>query len=669
MFDFCVITDPTFKMGHGVRGAFFTNKDPWFTTLRIKYMFLVASFCSTSFFLILISRANYIMFYHSIYGMDNVQSKKWSPKIEGCIIPSLDPLDESIKKFVKKPVVPLCLEPEMLPLDHNQTHIWVKNQFREQNKTLDNETLSCCYRAFFRPAAIDDIDKNVDNRVSFEKCKNFTDIIDVRHEFVKVTCNLFNSSIQQYFLFAKKKKFMSHDNGREILKNVSAYNVLVLGIDAVSRLNFYRTMPKTIQYLKDKGAVDLSSYNKVGDNTFPNLIPMLMGISVEELSTTCLPNKKAKFDNCPFLWEWFKQAGYYTALGEDSSWLGTFNYLRAGFSATPTDYYLHTFVNEAEHYTRKVPHFDFNSTSFCVNDKYFYKILLDYIENLTVTLATTKLFGFFWEITMSHDKLNYPMVMDDDYVNFFEKLEKSNYLNDTIIFLVSDHGIRWGGIRYTKQGRLEERLPFVFILTPQSFRINYSQAFKNLQLNSNRLATPYDLHATLFDLTNLQNVKNDNILSRSKESYGSKRSISLFLPIPSNRTCEMAGITDHWCTCHKGFSIAKNSEEASKAAGYLVKYLNDLLKDYRKCATLKVVEVMEATEMVVGTPNKGESGIWREFLVTVKTAPGGGVFEATLRNSTSSRWSVSGTVSRLNLYGQQSACVEDNLLKLYCYCI
>lgn len=640
----------------------------WITANRFKYMFLFASLFSTSFFLILVSRTNNISNYHTSYNQDDVKSEKFTMKLEGCNIPNLHAMDESIKNFVNYPTnMDSCLNPERLPVDHNQTHIWIKGKVREQKESLNNGSFVCCYKGFSRPATIKNINENVDNRVSYENCRDFTDTIDVRHEFVRVNCSMVNSTIQQFFIFTPKKEFMSHGDFKEMNPNVSAYNVLVLGIDAVSRLNLYRTMPKTVRYLKSMGAVDLSGYNKVADNTFPNLIPMLMGISEEELNTTCLPYKGAKFDNCPFLWEWYKQAGYYTALGEDSSWLGTFNYCRAGFTSTPTDYYIHTFIHEIETYRDK-KHFDFKPTSLCLNEKYLYKFLLDYVENLSCTLNSSKLFGFFWEITMSHDNLNYPMVMDDDYVNFFKKLENSFYLNSSIIFLVSDHGIRWGDIRSTKQGRIEERLPFVFVLTPSSFRSNYSEAFKNLQFNSNSLATPYDMHETLSDLINLKSITNERILSRSEESYHNKRGISLFLPIPTNRTCAIAGISDHWCTCHKSTPISKNSLEAIEAASFLVNHLNTLLEKYPKCATLKLAEIKEATEMIVGKPDNKESGSWREFLMTMKTSPGDGVFEATLRNSSNFYWSVSGTVSRLNRYDSQSACIEDNQLKLYCYC-
>ncbi|KAJ2950131.1 hypothetical protein O0L34_g11479 [Tuta absoluta] len=107
-------------------------------------------------------------------------------------------------------------------------------------------------------------------------------------------------------------------------------------------------MPKTDEFMKNQGAVEMMGYNKVGDNSLPNLLPLLMGYSINEINHICHPVPMTTFDDCPFLWHRYKDAGYYTAFGEDSGYLGTFNYHLKGFRKTPTDYYMHPFISEAE---------------------------------------------------------------------------------------------------------------------------------------------------------------------------------------------------------------------------------------------------------------------------------------------------------------------------------
>lgn len=643
---------------------------------RFRYLFLLAVVCGGSFVIFTISNTNSTNFLKD-------ESPTWTPKprdrstlpedeetytikTPGCTIPCLKPFDKSIKKFIKRPEIAPCRNSNTSLLDSNDTHIWIKMESVQYYSIPKDVNLTCCYKAFYRPSVISDITSlNVDDRAQYETCIEFTSDIEVVNEFVKVSCGFDHKTIyDQFFLFAPKKIMMNFPaESTEARLNQTSYNVIVMGIDAISRLNFYRTMPKTLTFLKTKGAIELLGYNKVGDNTFPNLTPMLMGVKDTELKKVCWPHIHSSFDNCPFVWEWFKDAGYYTALGEDSAKLGTFNFGKTGFIGNPTDYYIHTFMHEAE--THVGNNRDYN-TFICMGNKYFYQVLLDYAEALTRTLKGSKLFGFFWEVTLSHDYLNYPMVMDDSYEKFFKALDESKYLDETIFILLSDHGIRWGDIRYTKQGRLEERLPFVHILLPPSFRQNYKLAYKNIMHNNRRLTTPYDMHATLLDLIDLNEVKDERIESRSKENYASRRSISLFLPIPNNRTCKIADIDDHWCTCHKSSKVPVDSRYAQEAAHHLVKHLNILVRDQPQCAHLMLVEVLDANELMVGTPRKNEQG-WRELMVVVRTLPGAGVFEATLRLD-GARWALAGTVSRLNVYGDQSRCVEHYQLKLYCYC-
>ncbi|XP_063529368.1 uncharacterized protein LOC134740717 [Cydia strobilella] len=617
------------------------------------------------------------------YQLDS--DSRFTINTNGCTIPALRPFDDNIKKFIEPPRrLKKCQHMHTSLLANNATHIWINNNNLHHYNLSNDFNISCCYKAFYRPNAIADITSyHVDDRVKYHECIEFFDVIEALDEFVRVSCydNMGEKDsliFEDFFIYAPKKVLISDNvNNVQFTQNQSAYNVIVLGIDSVSRLNFYRTMPRTLEFLRNKGAIELFGYNKIGDNTFPNLAAMLLGVKDTELKRMCWPSPRHTFDNCPFVWDWYKENGFYTAFGEDSAYLGTFNFVRHGFAATPTDYYLHTFIREAEMHVGNIK--DFNSY-ICMGNKYAYKVLLDYVESLTRTLRSSKLFGFFWEVTMSHDFLNNPKSMDINYENFLKKLEKSKYLDDTVIIMLSDHGIRWGNFRLTKQGRLEERLPFVHILLPPSFQTNYSLAYHNIKLNSKHLTTPFDMFATISDLANLESIRNEKISARNKQNYADNRSISLFLPIPKNRTCKTAGIDDHWCTCHKDRSLSVESDEAKDAAQFVVTHMNELLIGHLECARLSLANIVDVREMEAGTPAMDEEG-WRELLVLVRTAPGGGVFEATLRRSVrgagadtttedaAADWALAGSVSRLNLYGDQSRCVNSYILKLYCVCL
>ena len=93
-------------------------------------------------------------------------------------------------------------------------------------------------------------------------------------------------------------------------------------------------------------------------------------------------------------------------------------------------------------------------------------------------------------------------------------------------------------LRATEQGKFEERLPFVAVRVPDSFKERYPHAAANLRLNADRLTTPFDLHETLLDVLDMERPRN--------VTAGRPRGYSLFQDIPDNRTCADAAIEPHW---------------------------------------------------------------------------------------------------------------------------
>ncbi|KAJ6216732.1 hypothetical protein RDWZM_007889 [Blomia tropicalis] len=116
-------------------------------------------------------------------------------------------------------------------------------------------------------------------------------------------------------------------------------NVIMIGIDAVSRLNFLRHFPQSSTFMDSKRFQSMLGHHKVGDNTLPNLFAMFLG---EQQSTWWkqLPHSK-KLDSLPFIFKYFSNANYLTTYIEDYPYCGLFNFHGIkGFVRQPTDYYL-----------------------------------------------------------------------------------------------------------------------------------------------------------------------------------------------------------------------------------------------------------------------------------------------------------------------------------------
>ena len=77
-------------------------------------------------------------------------------------------------------------------------------------------------------------------------------------------------------------------------------NILLLGFDSVSRLNFERHFSLTKEFIKRKGFYTMYGCNKVGDNMYPNLVPLLTGHYVEDIWSNTV---KQKLDYFPLIWK------------------------------------------------------------------------------------------------------------------------------------------------------------------------------------------------------------------------------------------------------------------------------------------------------------------------------------------------------------------------------
>lgn len=366
-------------------------------------------------------------------------------------------------------------------------------------------------------------------------------------------------------------------------------SVLIVGVDTVSRLNLYRQMPRTQEFLQFLDSIEFLGYNKVHDNTFSNLVPLFTGYSVQELRELCWANDSVYFDDCPWIWKRFSSKGYFTALAEDLSFYGTFNSFKSGFLQPPSDYYLRPFISANEVH---LGHHKLLNMKYCIGARFTSEVLMDYALKFTanMTLQKKKFWSVFWESSVTHDFLNVPVNNDLIFLMFLKSIQEYNVLNSTVLIFMSDHGMRWGAFRETYQGRLEESLPFLYLVFPDWFKKKYSLATKNINQNKHRLTTHFDVHETMKDLLNLDSLE-DKVLKWRISTMRHTRGISLFLPIPENRTCESAGIQPIWCSCQKNQKVSTTDKTVVKAANLSLKYLNSMMKNYKECAQLKLNKV------------------------------------------------------------------------------
>jgi hypothetical protein len=279
-----------------------------------------------------------------------------------------------------------------------------------------------------------------------------------------------------------------------------------------------------------------------------------------------------------------------------------------------------------------------------------------------------KFFGFFWSTSYTHDDFELNSEGDAAVLEFLKSYQQSGASNNTVLMVISDHGLRWGAFRETYQGRLEEHLPLLMFVLPDWFKRRYRRAVSNLRCNRGALTTHFDLHYTLLDLVHLEHIEDDVIATRQQEENRT-RGRSLFLQMQVNRTCRDAGIPISYCTCSDQVEhLDKNDTRSWTAATSLLDFINGLLKDTPKCAQLAIENVKQSFIEMGGSLAEINNSTSR-LVVTVELKPGGGLFEGALQyHDDADAYNEVETVSRINEYGSQSHCVEDAKLKLYCYC-
>lgn len=104
-----------------------------------------------------------------------------------------------------------------------------------------------------------------------KKSKTFTS--PPKWDSVRVDCKLSSDSLNETLEEYSRVVPLIQHYQQKSSKNKPKFNIILLGIDSISRLNFLRQMKHTKAFLDAKGFIPLYGYHKVGENSFPNIFP------------------------------------------------------------------------------------------------------------------------------------------------------------------------------------------------------------------------------------------------------------------------------------------------------------------------------------------------------------------------------------------------------------
>ena len=292
-------------------------------------------------------------------------------------------------------------------------------------------------------------------------------------------------------------------------------NILFLYIDAISRPEFIRAMKNTEKYLSkyfnssEKSFYQMMKYHNFIFFTQQNVNPMFFGESMfNSNGTSILKHIKKKgfitgHSNNICTRQLYDIEDNYTENIEYDN----FDHENIAMMCDPN------FYNPENRFTPYMGPYSIRRR--CLYGRDTFEYILEYGEKFWKTYSKEHKFLRLSFQDAHEGTLEVVKYLDVKLAEFLEKFDKKGYLKDTAVFLVSDHGNNMVGIYNIFQFEdyvLEKALGTWFMLLPKKKEIDE----KFLEINQQRLASPYDIPDTLLDMFGYH--QNNTIFSRKGQS-------------------------------------------------------------------------------------------------------------------------------------------------------
>ncbi|XP_045491833.1 uncharacterized protein LOC123691468 isoform X2 [Colias croceus] len=569
----------------------------------------------------------------------------------GCKIPlTMVPYE----KRDRKPKVDVCGQRAVFlnRIDLDRVRVTVNDHILKKNMSYSN--YRCCLRFYIKTEGENE---NIKRKFSScYKCEN-GDTFALESDFINVQCFGYDDQNESHMIYEDMYAFTKQKIPPKVEKECDEkYNILMLGMDSMSLPRFVQTMTDTVLFMKNNFWLSYRGYHKVGDNTFPNLMAALTGLNMTLVSDKCY----GKMDGCNdlMIWNTFKESGYMTAYGEDHLTLPDTFSKNYTFKLPPTDHYLRPFFQLAEK-TKNVDGIPYMCSGKATSGQQ----LLDYAYDFVSTYKNESFFGLFWMNSFSHNPMNRPEDADKMFENFFNRLFYTGALSNTFIIFFSDHGLRFGPNRYKVEGYYDDRMPFLFILPPTTFKSKYPEKYKAMAINQFRLMTPYDLYHTMMEVFDLGLCKTKPTVTVPKAFHKYQ---SIFSVISGNRTCQDARIHDKWCSCHKLYPLEEHDTEGAKAIQFVFasiqnKSLSVVTKPCTTCLSIKLDKVVRIHFYY----DNDKVNLY--YVVAIKIAPGDVIYEATVKRQ-ESNMEIVGPINIITVYKGLGSCSLRHKDRIFCMC-
>ena len=314
-----------------------------------------------------------------------------------------------------------------------------------------------------------------------------------------------------HFNLTKNETLVEERNKKSQNNEVIFNNIIILFIDTVSRAHVNRKLPKFKEWLEkfmkyeseDFINYQFLKFHSLGVHTLLNLKPMIYGESV--LSP-----------NGVNMLKYIKEKGYITAQVNNYCMPEPYQ-LRPSFDSLniTNEYFDHELISlfcEPNYFRPENP-FPLNRGNCAILRRCLYghdtfDYLFEYSKLFWRTYEGSRRFLRFSSMDSHEATGELVNLIDEPLTNFLDDLYKSGDLNDTILFLFSDHGNHMAihlTLLPTDDLEIEKIMPFFFILIPKKSndydnKYFLDEFYDTLYKNQQSFTNCYDIHDTILHI-------------------------------------------------------------------------------------------------------------------------------------------------------------------------
>lgn len=327
--------------------------------------------------------------------------------------------------------------------------------------------------------------------------------------------------------------------------------IAMITLDSFSRRHFFRKLPKSVEFLnkiEEQGTwkvFDFKIHNIVGTDTAENQAHVL-GEKFNGYRPRSELDVKGDLFGHDALWFKLRKKGFITLFGMDAC---PYKLVQVVGKAPRADHIVNPFYCANTKYGGYSSKKRAASVQRCIGSKMSHWYLMNYTLAFSEQYRDINQFAYN-HLTAAHEETGqHAATLDDDLVWYMSEYLEKFRDNDVVLYIVGDHGMRYGDFLFGTSAIQEHRLPVFFMVASHRHLKTIPESYDTLMHNTQRLTTKGDLRRSVLYLAARQ---------YNQTIEGSRTYIDLFSEkADDQRTCEDAKIPEWYCAAYDLTPLAK----------------------------------------------------------------------------------------------------------------